>query len=173
MNMIIKRLLISSLFGAFSFVPIASAIPANETADLKEIAEVVVADNGDEVAEHVRLEMMVVYGTTMNDAVQPELRPLMKYFRNYKFTGFTLLDSQQSKLYDKSAKTFSIEGNRKVTISLLSHTDQHAKLKVVVQEGKNQKILDTTISINRNGTFIVAGPKYKEGVLFLPISVKY
>ena len=159
-----KNLIMSMVLGALFLVPTADATPTSET---------IVVDNDDAVADHVRLEMMVVYGTTINSAVDPQLRPLMKYFRNYKFTGFTLLDSQQSKLYDKSAKTFSIEGNRKVTISLLSHTEKHARLKVVVLEGKKQKILDTTININRNGTFIVAGPKYKEGILFLPISVKY
>ena len=159
-----KNLIMSMTLGALLLMPTAEATP---------VSEIIVVDNGEDVAEHVRLEMMVVYGTTINSAVDPQLRPLMKYFRNYKFTGFTLLDSQQSKLYDKSAKTFSIEGNRKVTISLLSHTDKHARLKVVVLEGKKQKILDTTININRNGTFIVAGPKYKEGILFLPISVKY
>ena len=157
-----KRFILSILLGTLFFTPLADASP-----------EIFVAENGAKVADHVRLEMMVVYGTTMNSAVDPQLRPLMRYFRNYKFTGFSLLDSQQSRLYDKSAKTFSIEGNRKVTISLLSHTDQKAKLKVVVLEGKNKKILDTTININRNGTFIVAGPKHKEGILFLPISVKY
>ena len=157
-----KRFILSILLGTLFFTPLADASP-----------EIFVAENGAKVGDHVRLEMMVVYGTTMNSAVDPQLRPLMRYFRNYKFTGFSLLDSQQSRLYDKSAKTFSIEGNRKVTISLLSHTDQKAKLKVVVLEGKNKKILDTTININRNGTFIVAGPKHKEGILFLPISVKY
>ena len=162
-----RKLITSMFFGTLFFIPMASATPE------ADITEIFLVDNGDEVAEHVRLEMMVVYGTTINSAVDPQLRPLMKYFRNYKFTGFSLLDSQQSKLYDKSAKTFSIEGNRKVTISLLSHTEKSARLKVVVLEGKKQKILDTTININRNGTFIIAGPKYKEGILFLPISVKY
>ena len=157
-----KKFILSILLGTLFLIPLADASP-----------EIVVTENGAKVVEHVRLEMMVVYGTTINSAVDPQLRPLMRYFRNYKFTGFSLLDSQQSRLYDKSAKTFSIEGNRKVTISLLSHTDKKAKLKVVVLEGKNKKILDTTININRNGTFIVAGPKHKEGVLFLPISVKY
>jgi hypothetical protein len=132
-----------------------------------------VVENGEQVAEQVRLEMMVVYGTTINTAIDPELRSLMKYFRNYNFKGYSLIDSQQSKLTDGYAKTFSIEGNRKVTVSLLSHTDAKAKLKVVILEGKQKKILDTTININRNGTFIVAGPKYKDGILFLPISIKY
>ena len=35
------------------------------------------------------------------------------------------------------------------------------------------KLLDTTLSVNRNGTFIVAGPKHKDGVLVLPLTAKY
>jgi hypothetical protein len=133
----------------------------------------VVAQASDVNKQSIRLEMMVVKGTTTNSKVDPELRHLMKYFRNYKFTGFELIDTQNSKLSDQTARTFTIEGGRKVTITLLSHTQKSAKMKVVVLEGKGKKILDTTININRNGTFIVAGPKYKDGVLFLPISVKY
>jgi hypothetical protein len=134
---------------------------------------VVVAENTAEASTAVNLEMIVVYATDSNTAVDPQVRPLMKYFRNYKFTGFSLLDSQVAKLTDNTARTFPIEGNRKVTITLLSHTDTKVRCKVTIVEGKNKKILDTTININRNGTFIVAGPKYKDGVLFLPISMKY
>lgn len=137
-------------------------------------ADVIVAEgNGAKKVESIRLEMLVVHATTANKAVDPQVRPLMKYFRNYKFTGFSLLDSQTAKLTDKSARTFSIEGDRTVTVTMLSHTEKTAKLKLVIVENKGKKILDTTVNINRNGTFIVAGPKFKEGVLFLPISAKY
>ncbi len=139
-----------------------------------ESSAVVVADAGNKAkVQPVRLEMLVVHATTANKAVDPQVRPLMKYFRNYKFTGFSLLNSQTAKLNDNSARTFAIEGNRNVTITLLSHSEKSAKMKLVIVEDKGKKILDTTVNINRNGTFIVAGPKFKEGVLFLPISAKY
>lgn len=140
----------------------------------QEITTTVVADvNGEQKIQSIRLEMLVVHATTANKAVDPQVRPLMKYFRNYKFTGFSLLDSHTAKINDNSARTFEIEGNRSVTITMLSHTEKSAKLKMVIVEDKGKKILDTTVNINRNGTFIVAGPKFKEGVLFLPISAKY
>ncbi len=140
----------------------------------QEASQIVVADAGDKAkVQPVRLEMLVVHATTANKAVDPQVRPLMKYFRNYKFTGFSLLNSQTAKLNDNSARTFAIEGDRNVTITLLSHSEKSAKMKLVIVEDKGKKILDTTVNINRNGTFIVAGPKFKEGVLFLPISAKY
>ena len=144
------------------------------TVQAQEAMTTVVADaKGEQKIQSIRLEMLVVHATTANKAVDPQVRPLMKYFRNYKFTGFSLLDSQTAKINDNSARTFEIEGNRSVTITMLSHTEKSAKLKMVIVEDKGKKILDTTVNINRNGTFIVAGPKFKEGVLFLPISAKY
>jgi hypothetical protein len=163
------------LFGAvLSCVGIGTMSPAlgNESSVNERI--VAEADNtATQRIESIRLEMLVVHATTANKAVDPQVRPLMKYFRNYKFTGFSLLDSQNAKLTDNSARTFTIEGERTVTITMLSHTEKSAKLKLVIVEDKGKKILDTTVNINRNGTFIVAGPKFKEGVLFLPISAKY
>ena len=125
------------------------------------------------VSKQIKVELMVVNATTENKQIDPSLRPMMKYFRNYKFTGFTLLDSQNAPLKDKTAKTFSVVGGRKVIISLLSHDVKRAKVQVKVLSAKGKQLLDTKVFINRNGSFIVAGPKNGSGVLFLPISVKY
>jgi hypothetical protein len=35
------------------------------------------------------------------------------------------------------------------------------------------KILDTTVSIHRNKSFMVAGPKHEDGVLVLPLTARY
>ena len=85
------------------------------TVQAQEAMTTVVADaKGEQKIQSIRLEMLVVHATTANKAVDPQVRPLMKYFRNYKFTGFSLLDSQTAKINDNSARTFEIEGNRRV-----------------------------------------------------------
>ena len=43
----------------------------------------------------------------------------------------------------------------------------------VEMSGNDGKLLDTTVSINRGGTFIVAGPKVKDGILMLPVRADY
>ena len=39
--------------------------------------------------------------------------------------------------------------------------------------GKKGKLIDTTVKINRDGTFIVAGPAFKDGILILPLKASY
>lgn len=58
-------------------------------------------------------------------------------------------------------------------VTVLGKDDRRVKMRVEVTGGKGGKLLDTTLSVNRNGTFIVAGPKYKDGVLVLPLTAKY
>ena len=59
-----------------------------------------------------------------------------------------------------------------MTIELLSKEDSKARMRVVMARGA-EKLLDTTLSVNRNGTFIVAGPKYQGGILVLPLTARY
>jgi hypothetical protein len=68
--------------------------------------------------------------------------------------------------------SFAIEGGRRLKVTLLSKDDARAKVRVEIS-GDDGKLLDTTVSINRGGTFIVAGPKYKDGILMLPIRADY
>ena len=45
-------------------------------------SEVIIAEKDGKKSEAIRLEMLVVHATTSNTAVDPQVRPLMKYFRN-------------------------------------------------------------------------------------------
>ena len=65
-----------------------------------------------------------------------------------------------------------IPGGRSVRLTLLSKTADKARVRVRIK-GKQKVILDTTVSIRRNGFFMVAGPKYDGGVLVLPIFARY
>jgi hypothetical protein len=140
------------------------------------------ADNQAEEGK-VKLKVLVVKASTVSEKgadgkpaspqVDPELEPLLEYFNNYKFNSFVLVDTKPISLADGDNKKFVIVGGRKITVKLLSHDDNKAKMKVLIEGAKGRILLDTTISVNRNGTFIVAGPKFRDGILVLPISASY
>ena len=96
-----------------------------------------------------------------------------KYFQNYRFTGYRLINTKKARLPDKGSKQFVISGNRRVKLKLISHDQKKARLKVEISGEKGAKLLDSTMVLNRNGTLIVAGPKFKGGVLFLPLTINY
>jgi hypothetical protein len=125
-----------------------------------------------EAADKVGVKVHVVHATKAHSKVDPKVKKLAKHYRRLGYTGFRLLDSEQVQLAPKSKKTVSIIGGREMTITVLSRGPKRARLRVQVQ-GKRGKLVDTTVSIRRNGMMIVAGPRHKNGILVLPIWARY
>ena len=122
-------------------------------------------------AGKVDLEVMVVHAT--NDKyVDPKLNPVMQNLRHTKYTGFKLLSTENARLATGGDTSISLVGNRRLKVQLVSRTAQQAKVRIrMFKEGN--KVLDTTVSIPRGRYFMIAGPKYKDGALILPVGVDY
>ncbi|MFT4977196.1 MAG: hypothetical protein ACI8S6_003101 [Myxococcota bacterium] len=123
--------------------------------------------------EKVTVGMMVVHATDAHSNVDERLGNLTRYLSHMRFTGYELLATHEAQLIPGDSETFSIEGNREMTITLLSKDAQQVRLRVQITSGRGGKLIDTTLSIARNGTFIVAGPKYRDGILVLPLKALY
>jgi len=125
------------------------------------------------VAQRVEVELQVVHATNDSTVVDPNLDPaIVKHLRFLNYTGYRLLDTRTASLALKQETIFPIEGGRKVRIQLLDRTDEEAKLRVRMMNGTSM-LLDTTVSIHRNRSFIVAGPRHEGGVLVLPVTARY
>lgn len=120
----------------------------------------------------VEVQLMVVHATDSHSKVDARLSRLKRYLSHLRFTGYELLDTHRAQLSTRGSETFAIAGGRKVTIELLSKDDRRARMRIQVT-AKGGKLLDTTLSVNRNGTFIVAGPKYEDGILVMPLTARY
>jgi hypothetical protein len=120
----------------------------------------------------VHIDVRVVHATNAHTRIDQRLEKIARHLRNLRYTGFDFLKSEDADLIKNGKRSFSIAGERKMTVNLLSKDTKRARLRVQIH-GKRGKLLDTTVSIRRNGFFVVAGPKYKDGILVLPISVKY
>ena len=141
---------------------------------------VLAGDKHDAIAEDskkkqsvVEVELKVIHGTSSHKNIDPRVKDLMPHLKNYRFTGFKLLKSETAMIPDNEMKHFEISRGKSVTVRVLSHDSRKARLEVEVHGAKRRKLLDTRLVVNRSGTFIVAGPKYDSGILFLPLSVQW
>lgn len=123
-------------------------------------------------AGKVGVQIMVVHATSAHSRVDARLSNLTRYLSNLKYTGYELLDTQQAQLAQDGSQSFNLEGGRKLMVTLLSRDEAKARMRVQIL-ANGSSLLDTTLSVNRNGTFIVAGPKYKDGILVLPLTARY
>ena len=119
----------------------------------------------------ISVEVMVVHASD-SGKVHPELKPLMQQLRFTRYTGFDLLNKLPAQLTSGNGETFALVGGRKLKVDLISKNEKSAKLRVRLFSDR-EKVLDTTVSVHRNRSFIIGGPKYKGGALVLPLTVKY
>lgn len=125
-----------------------------------------------ETGNKVSVKLLVVAATDSHEGIDPRLQSLAKHLNFLRFKGYDLLSTYNASVGVDSQAEFSIDGGRRVTVHLLKKNPEKAQFRIQMfnQAGK---LLDTTLSVNRNGTFIVAGPKYHDGILILPLQVKY
>ena len=124
------------------------------------------------VGSKVTVEVMVVQATNEHQRVDPELRAVMQSLRHLRFTGFSVLSTDKIVVSSRSKGSTGVAGGRQLKIELLDVDEKQAKLRFQLMKG-DKKVMDTTVSIRRNRTFIVAGPKHGGGVLILPLTVRY
>ncbi len=123
-------------------------------------------------AGRVAIEISVVHATDSETGIDPRLEALASSFRYFKYKGYRLLSSQEATVSVGEDHSFPIEGARRLKVTLISKDESRARVRVEMS-GSDGKLLDTTVSINRGGTFIVAGPRYKDGILMLPVRADY
>lgn len=124
-------------------------------------------------AAKVTLTMPVVYATEAHKRVDPKLKSVVKSLQNLRYTGFELLDTHRVSLAAGGKDNLSVPGNRRLTVRVLSKDAKRVQLRVQLVGAKGRKLLDTTVKVNRNGTFIVALARYKDGILVLPLTARY
>lgn len=124
------------------------------------------------VSGKVDIEVMVVHASNSHNRVDPSLQPVMQHLRFTNFKGFKMLSKEAKGINLSQDHTYTVAGGRRLKIKLLERDAKRAKIRIEMFNAKN-KILDTTVSIHRNKSFMVAGPKHDGGVLVLPLTARY
>lgn len=124
------------------------------------------------VSGKVSVEMMVIYAHNEDNRVDPALRGVMQQLKNFRFSGYKLLENHPTQLAVGQETSFALPGGRKIKMELLDRDDQQARIRIRMFSGSD-KVLDTTVSIHRNRSFMIGGPSYEAGKLILPVSVRY
>lgn len=121
----------------------------------------------------VSLQMLVVAASDSHSGIDPQLQHLQRHLSFLRYSGYSLLDTYTAELSPGGTSTFQLVGNRRVTVALKARDAQRAQFRIQFYGRQDNKLLDTTLSVNRNGTVIVAGPKHGDGILILPLQARY
>lgn len=155
----LKSLLLAVGLGLAAFGPSGASFAADPPAQREPMAA------------RTQVRVQVVHATN-NGRVDPALKPLEAQLKFTKYTGFAQLSTAGAQLAEGGDTVVNVDATRRLRVELIERGPAQAKVRVrLTENGAN--LLDTTVSIPRDKTFIIGGPKYDGGVLILPVTVSY
>lgn len=124
------------------------------------------------VSRDVDVQVMIVHAHNSDTRVDSRLEGLLQHLRHMRYTGYTVLDTKSESLTDGHEASYDVQGDRQLKVELVDHDGSNARLRIrMLTNGR--KVLDTTVSVRRDRSFIVMGPQHDEGVLVFAITANY
>ena len=124
------------------------------------------------LGETVRVRIWSVHATKSGAQVDEALAQVSKHLKRLDYGTFKLIRKDGIAVPPKGTRKAEIAGGKTVRVTVIERNEERARVRVRIGDG-NSVVLDTTVAIRRNGFFIVAGPRYKGGILVLPIFARY
>lgn len=124
------------------------------------------------VPARVSVDVRVVHATRTHNRIDARLTKIMPLFKHQPYTGYDLVSEETVKLGTGAEASAAITGGRRLTVKLLDHDATQARVRIRLFRD-DKVVTDSTVTIHRNRTFMIAGPKYQEGILIMPLSVRY
>ena len=131
------------------------------------------AQRGPAQAGRVQLDVLVVHATNAHQDIDERVTPYLRYLRHLAYTGYTPIRDLTLNLSANRVERFELAGGRRVVVELLERDERRARLRIQIIGQRGSKLLDTTMSVSRDASVIVAGPTYDGGILVLPLTARY
>ena len=123
-------------------------------------------------AAHVDVRLGVVHATKKaHGHVDPRLGVLSRHLGSFPQNDFRMMSSHRARLAQARPRAIAVPGDRNVSMTLLGSDKVRVRVRVRVERPDGRSLVDTTASIPRGRTMMLAGPHYGDGILLLPITV--
>lgn len=122
--------------------------------------------------EGLEVRIDTVLAGNSNKGFDPALRPLKEPFRAlFPFSSYRLVQAERRRASWRREEQFMLPGQRYLVIIPRGVQGDRVSLSLMLIQG-SRPLLNTVLSLKNNGTFLVAGPRYNDGVLIFAISAR-
>lgn len=118
------------------------------------------------------VEVMVIEASEAAGENDPRLTPLLPTLKATGFASFQLVDRRSLRVADSETQQLLLSGARVLTVQMLSHDLQQARVRLVLVSGA-ARLVDTTITVHRNKAFYLAVRGHAGKSLIVPVAVRY
>lgn len=102
----------------------------------------------------------------------PRLASLKPQFDSlFPYSSYRLLMNERKRVEWGSRAGFDLPGGRYLLVVPREYKDGRVSLKIVLIDG-SRALVDTVLALKNEGTFLVGGPRDKQGVLIIAIGAR-
>jgi hypothetical protein len=122
--------------------------------------------------EGVEVRIDTVLAGNTGKGFDPALRPLKQPFRGlFGYSSYRLIQNERRLAVWRREEQFLLPGQRYLVIIPRGVQGDRVSLSLMLMDG-SRPLVNTVLSLKNNGTFLVAGPRYNDGVLIFAINAR-
>lgn len=120
----------------------------------------------------VEVRIDTVLASNSGKRFDPALKPLREPFRGlFPYSSYRLVQGERRLAAWRKEEQFMLPGQRYLVVIPRGMQGDRLSLSVMLMQG-SRPLVNTVLSLKNNGTFLVAGPSYGEGVLIFAIGAR-
>jgi hypothetical protein len=120
----------------------------------------------------VEVRIDTVLASNSDKGFDPALRPLRQPFRGlFPYSSYRLLQGERRLAAWRKEEQFMLPGQRYLVVIPRGVQGDRVSLSVMLMQG-SRPLVNTVLSLKNQGTFLVAGPRYGDGVLIFAIGAR-
>ena len=117
----------------------------------------------------VSLTVQVIHASNAGTSVDPALAKIRAQLGSMKYSSYKLLETRPFGTALGARHAMPLPGGRTLDLYPFGLSGGSLELLVTITDG-SKRLLDTTFRLSNNGTILVGGPAYGDGVLLVAIS---
>lgn len=117
----------------------------------------------------VSLTVQVIHASNAGTSVDPALAKIRAQLGSMKYSSYKLLETRPFSTALGAKHAMPLPGGRTLDLYPFGLSGGSLELLVTITDG-SKRLLDTTFRLSNNGTILVGGPAYNDGVLLVAIS---
>jgi hypothetical protein len=120
----------------------------------------------------VSLTVQVIHASNAGTSVDPALAKIRAQLGSMKYSNYKLLETRPFSTALGAKHAMPLPGGRTLDLYPFGLSGGSLELLVTITDG-SKRLLDTTFRLSNNGTILVGGPVYGDGVLLVAISSSF
>ena len=122
--------------------------------------------------DSIEVRIDTVLAGNSGKGFDPALRPLKQPFRAlFPYSSYRLVQGERRMAAWRREEQFMLPGQRYLVIMPRGLQGDRVSLSLMLIQG-SRPLLNTVVSLKNNGTFLLAGPRYNDGVLIFAINAR-